>query len=300
MKINEVLKKHSLVPNKYENIGRTSIVDTNSGRYVFKDEKANLDVLYYLRSRNFDYMPNIVNDPLEDNYQLLEHVNDFDIPKEQKILDLIGLTSLLHSKTTHYKEVDINDYEQIYDDINGNLEYLFGYYTDMITLIENKVYMSPSEFLLARNITMIYETLDICKDRLERWHKLIEEKRKQRSVVLHNNLNLDHFIINDNAYLISWDKAKIGNPVFDLYKLYRTHALDFDFSDIFGQYEENYPLMEDERELLFILISMPDIIEFNDTEYNLCKIISNEIDKIYKSNQLPKQLQKTPETANHE
>ncbi len=288
MKINQALKKYSLVPNRYEKLGNVKIVDTNSGRYVYKEKKLNLDIFDYLRTRSFDYMPSIINDPVDDDYQITEYLEDLDIPKEQKVLDMILLVALLHSKTTHYKEVDIDDYEQMYDDLDNNINYLYGYYTDLITIIESKVYMSPSEFLLARNIGTIYQTIDSCKDRLENWHKLVKEKRKQRNVVLHNNLKLDHFIRNENPYLISWDKAKIGSPVFDLYKLYKNHALDFEFSDILREYENHYPLMEDEKELFFILISLPDIIEFNDSEYNTCQKISREIDTIFKSQYITK------------
>ncbi len=283
MKINEALKRYSLTPTRYEKNGKASIIDTNNGRYVYKENKIDLEILNYLKTRNFDYMPKFINDIRNDEYQITEYLDDFDIPKEQKILDLILLVSLLHSKTTHYKEIDLNDFEEIYNDIDNNLNYLYSYYTDIITLIESKVFMSPSEYLLARNISKIYDSIDNCKNRLENWHDQIKNKRKQRNVVLHNNLNLDHFIRNESSYLISWDKAKIGSPVFDLYKLYRKHALDFDFEDILNEYEVHYPLMEDERNLLFVLISMPNLIEFNDTEYNMCIKISREIDMLYKA-----------------
>ena len=286
MKINEELKRYSLVPTRYEKNGKVNIIDTNSGKIVFKESKIDLEILNYLQSRNFDYMPKFINDIRNDEYQITEHLQGFDIPKEQKILDLILLVSLLHSKTTHYKEIDLNDFEEIYDDIDNNLNYLYSYYTDIITLIESKVFMSPSEYLLARNISKIYDSIDNCKNRLETWHDLIQNKRKQRNVVLHNNLSLDHFIRSESSYLISWDKAKIGSPVFDLYKLYRKHALDFDFEDILNEYETHYPLMEDERNLLFVLISMPNLIEFNDTEYNMCVKISKEIDMLYKAESL--------------
>ena len=239
-------------------------------------------------SRHFDYMPKFVNDIHHDDYQITEYVSSFEIPKERQILDLITLVALLHSKTTHYKEVEHNYYEEIYNDIDGNLNYLYGYYTDIITLIESKVFMSPSEYLLARNINVIYSSIDVCRDNLESWHALVKDKRKRRDVVLHNNLKLDHFIRNENSFLISWDKAKIGSPVFDLYKLYRNHALDFDFSEILSEYENNYPLTEDEEALFVTLISMPSLIEFNTSEFEMCKKISAEIDIIYKTSMLTK------------
>jgi len=282
MKINKALKKYSLVPKRYEKKENVRIIDTDKGKYVYKEGKIKNSILDYLKTRSFNYMPKTINNPY-DNYQITEYIEDYDIPKEQKILDMILLVSLLHSKTTHYKEVDINDYEKIYEDLDSNIEYLFSYYDDLMTIIESKVYPSPSEYLLSRNISMVYYAINTAKEKLSHWHNLINEKRKQRNVVLHNNLKLDHFIRNKNSYLISWNKAKIGSPVFDLYKLYKNHALDFDFSDILEEYEKHYPLAEDEKELLFILILLPEKIEFNAPEYEMCKRISREIDTIYKT-----------------
>ena len=289
MKINEVLKKYALVPKKYEKNNSVFIIDTLDRRYVYKKKKPNTLILDYLKTRSFNYLPRLIND-YNDEYQLFEYLEDYDIPKEQKMLDMILLVSLLHSKTTHYKEVDFDDYVKVYDDLNNNIEYLNSYYNDLITLIETKVYMSPSEYLLARNISLIFNSLDENKRRLENYYSLVKEKTSERNVVLHGNLKLEHFIRNEHSYLISWDKAKIGIPVFDLYILYNNHALEFDFRDLLKEYENNYPLKDDERELLFILISMPNIIEFKGCEFEKCKVISEEIDRIYKAMEFTKKV----------
>ena len=126
--------------------------------------------------------------------------------------------------------------------------------------------------------------IDNCSERLEEWHALVKEKKKQRNVVLHNNLSLDHFIRNDKSYLISWDKAKIGNPVFDIYKLYKRHALEFDFSSILREYEKHYPLLREEKELFEVLIIMPDVITFDSNEYENCKQVKHFIDFLDKAN----------------
>ena len=285
MKINEILKNKGIKARRYEKKGKVTIIDTKDKKYVYKEGKIESQILNYLKSRSFEYIPSFLNN-IQDTYQLSEYINDLNIPKEQKMLDLIRLIALLHSKTTHYKEIDLDYYEQIYEDLDGNINYLYIYYTDLITLIESKVYMSPSESMLANNITKIYQTLSKNKERLDKWHTHIKEKRKERRVVLHNNLNLSHFLESDMPYLISWDKAKIGNPVFDIYKLYQNHILDFDFETILNEYEKSYPLLKEERELLFILISMPDLINFKQDEYTNCKVISKMLDKIYKTEML--------------
>jgi formylmethanofuran dehydrogenase subunit D len=282
-KIGDVLRKNSLVALGYENRGNTVVVTTNNGKYVVKKNNVPYDIKNYLRSRNFDYIPNAIYD---DDYIISEYIEGYDIPKEQKIQDIVELTALLHNKTTHYKETDLSYYNELYNDLSDNIEYLTGYYNDLISIIEEKVFMSPSEYLLARNIKVIFENLHLCHDMLEDFYELVKEKRKQRLVVLHNNLDLDHYIRNNNSYLVSWDKAKIGEPIFDIYKLYKKYALDFDFDEILKLYENHYPLFNHERLLLFVLISAPNILSFNQSEYKNCINFSTEIDTLIKTREI--------------
>ena len=217
------------------------------------------------------------------------------------MIDLINLVSLLHNKTTHFKEITEDNYKEIYEDINNNIEHLHSYYEDLITMIETKVYMSPCEYLIARNITKIFETLYFSKKELDNWYDLVKEKTKQRLVVLHNNLELEHFLTNEKKYLISWDKSKIGMPLFDIYKLYKKHALEFEFSEILKLYEKNYPLLEEEKRLLFILISIPQKLELNKSEYENTKEAGKLMDYLYKTEKLisPYYSDKRPENNTH-
>ena len=284
--ISNILKKYDLRAYKYEKNGKAIVTDTNNGKYVVKLKKRNNNNIYqYLNSRSFNYYPRILNSA-NDNYEITEYIEQIDMPSEQKLLDMIDLVTLLHNKTTYYKEATEDDYKKIYEDIKNNIEYLNSYYNDIITVIDSKVYMSPSEYLIARNITKIFSTLYFCEKKIEEWYKMVEKKDKQRVVVLHNNLSLDHFLRSKNAYLINWDKSKIDIPIFDLYKLYKKHALDYDFEILLKHYENKYPLSEDERILFFILISLPEKIEFTDNEFEMCKKISQEIELLYKTEKL--------------
>lgn len=289
--INDFLRKKEYKPRSYKKLGKNYLVETNKGLIVIKPKVENSKIMSYLRTRNFDYYPNIITS--DKNYDLTEYIKEVDIPDEQKIMDLITLTALLHSKTTHYKEVDEDEYKKLYEDISNNIEYLFEYYLDIITIIESKVFMSPSEYLLASNISSIFSSLRYCKVELENWYKLIKEKRKMRVVVIHNNLSLDHYMKNENDYLISWGKSKIDLPIFDLYKLYLKHSLDFDFYEVLKKYESMYPLKEDERKLFLILINLPLKIEFENSNYEMCKRISKELDKLYKSYKLASEYKKS-------
>lgn len=288
--INDLLKKKNIRALSYRKIGNTFVANTNIGKVVIKKNK-NKDYIYdYLKTRNFNYYPEIIE---SDDFIVTRYIEDVDIPKEQKITDLMDLISLLHSKTTHYKEVSEDEYKKIYEDLSNNYEYLYEYYHDLISIIDEKVFMSPSEYLLARNISFIFKSIEVGKTLIQNWLNDIDGLNKMRVVVVHNNLDLSHYIRNSKDYLISWDKSKIDIPIFDLYNLYNNHYLDFDFYELIKEYEHVYPLKNYELELFLILIIMPKKIEFNDNEFNMCIKISHEVDRLYKSEKLIEQYKKS-------
>lgn len=282
-KINEILKEYSIKPHRYTKEGKVIIVDDNKNKYVIKEHfNKNLKIYNYLESRNFNYYPKIINNP-SDDYQITEFIEEYDIPLEQKMIDLVDLVALLHNKTTHFQETTEDTYKEIYEDISNNIVYLNSYYNDLINVIDTKVYPSPSEYLLARNISKIFLSLKFAEHELTEWYEIVKKTNKKRLVVLHNNLDLNHFLRNSNSYLISWDKSKIDMPIFDLYKLYKKVGLDFEFTEILKRYEKNYPLLKEERKLLFILMALPNIVEFTKNEYQNCKEIDKMINFVYKT-----------------
>ena len=281
-KISDLLKKYNLKPIKYEKKGNVLIVTTKDNKYVIKKKIENKDIYDYLYSRNFNYIPKVISDK-NDSYEVKEYIEEVDMPDEQKLYDMVELLSLLHVKTTYFNEVDNFEYQTIYDDLNNNISYLFTHYNDVITLIETKVFMSPSEYLLARNISKIFNRLNEAKYDLDKWYEIVKDKEKTRYVVLYNNLDLSHFIRNETSYFINWDKSKIGMPIFDLYNLYLKNN-NYNFYDLLNKYEEKYPLLDDEKMLLYILIKMPPLNQNFQNEFNNTCNIRKIIDSIDKTN----------------
>lgn len=275
--------------NKLTIKSNAKIIDN---KIVIKNKKNNnLEKTYrYLKSRSFDYFP----EPLliDDRYEAYPYIEDTEEPKDQKAVDLMYLLSLLHNKTTFYREVDIDKNKEIYEDILVRLEYLNNYYTDLITLIEKEVYMSPSSYLIARNINIIFQSIYFAKDSIESWYKKIENNKNERVVNIHNNINLDHYIKSDKPYLISWNKSKIDNPIYDLLSFYQSHYLELNFDDLFHYYESNYPLKEEERILLFTYMAIPPKIDIENNEYKMCIKINKIIDYLYKTSNLIMNYQK--------
>lgn len=255
-------------------------------KVVIKNKKSdNIDSLYsYLKSRSFDYFPlPIMSD---DEYEVYPYLIDTYEPLEQKAMDLIHLISLLHSKTTFYREVDIDKNKEIYESVMDELINLDNFYNDLITMIEKEVYMSPSGYLIARNINIIFGSIYYAKNSLNDWYKIIDNNKNERVVNIHNNISLDHYVKSEKPYLISWNNSKIDSPIYDLLSFYKNHYLDFDFDDLFHVYESSYPLKEEERLLLFTYMAMPFRIEILGDEYEMCIKINKMIEYLYKTSNL--------------
>jgi hypothetical protein len=283
IELETVLKKHNLRTTSYQKKGKAVIIDSNKGKLVLKP-KSDKSIYSYLDARSFSYYPEtIISD---DNYEITPYLENVDMPDDQKMIDLISLVSLLHNKTTYYKNVDYDEYKKNYEELKGNISYLMNYYNDFMSIIESKVFPSPAELLFARNCSIVFASLSYCEKQLDEWYLLVKDKTKRRYAVLHNNLSLDHFIRNKNAYLISWNSSSIGLPVYDLYKLYKKYSLDFDFEMILKKYEQNSPLSEEEKKFFFILISMPDKLIWENSIYQNCKKVRRLIDNLYVAERL--------------
>lgn len=274
-KINELLRNLSIKPIQYEKMGKATIITTKDNKYVVKK---NIHPIYdYLNQRTFQYYPKT---RVEGEYEISEYVEEIAIPEEQKITDLISLVALLHAKTTHYKVVEEYGYQDIYDTIKGNIEYLKKDYDDKMDFAESQIFMSPSLYLLARHITTLYNALYYCQNELEKWYEKVKDLKKIRLVILHNHLSLEHF---RNNQLISWNKAKIGPPIFDLYTLYKNTYYQFPWEELFKQYLTSYPLKEEEKELFYILISLPEPISFSKSEYENVSSVQNCLEYLDKT-----------------
>lgn len=291
------LKKFNIKPVRYTIKNNVYIIDSEGKKYVLKkidnnrNSNDNMNIYTYLSSRSFDYYPRLLNSICD--YEIYEYIEDVATPDEQRILDIINLISLLHNKTTYYKELSIDTFKEKYEDIKKQIDEIEEYYSNQISIIESKKYMSPSEYHLARNITIIFRALDFCKYYLEKWYTSISSKTKIRQVLVHNNLDISHILENKNPYLISWNKAKNDIPIYDFYNLYKKHYLDFDFEDLYSVYNMKYPLTLDEKMLLFILLSIPPKIVLTNDEMENCKNVNLSLEYIYKTEKLIK-----PDTLN--
>lgn len=274
-------------PYKVSVKGNTKIFNCTNGNYVIKNKK-NKDIkeLYkYLSSRSFKYYPKLIEDN-RDEVNVFEYVEDNSIDSEQKLIDLINLVSLLHSKTSYYKEITNDKIKEIYEELLGRVEYMEEYFNNIIYSIEDNVFISPSGNLLLINSNKIFSSLTFLKNEIEEWYKISIDTNKMRVCLVHNNLELDHYIKNENEYLISWDNYIIDSPILDIVKLYKSVYLNMDFSNPLKIYMEKFPLNDNEKKLLFIMLVMPNEINLTNNELKNISIIRKYLDYVYKTENL--------------
>lgn len=279
MKTNEIsklLKKHDIKVFSYKKENDFYVVDTNKGKFFVYENINNKYIYNYLNTRSFDNYPKIL---IDDNYKISKYIEDTDIPDEQKYNDLIDLVSSLHSKTKFNKRVINDEYNNIYEKLERNYNYLFDYYNKIIDIIDHKIFLSPSDYLIARNIGLVFDSLDLGKNYLEELKEDTEKVDKMKVSIINNNLTLSNFRRSDKSYLINWNKAKIDIPIFDLYNFFQNNY-NVDYFEILKRYEKKYPLQDIEKKLLFVLLLMPNLIDFNTSEYNMCKNIRINMNKL--------------------
>lgn len=263
------------------------IFNCTEGNFVIKNKKnKDINELYkYLNSRSFNYFPKLISDNRED-VNVFEYIEDVSIDDEQKLLDVINIISLLHSKTSYYKEITNDKVKSIYETLLGRVEFMEDYFNNLIFEAEDNVFISPSKSLFLNNSSKIFESLSFLKREIEEWYKISIDSNKTRVSIVHNNLSLDHFIKNENDYLISWDNYIIDTPIIDIVKLYKKVYLNMDFSEPLRIYMEKFPLNDNEKKLLFIMLVLPDEITFTKNELENVYIVRKYLDYVFKTENL--------------
>jgi len=266
--------------------GKVTILETMSGTIVVKEKENSMtDVYQYLSSRNFYAFPKLIENS-RDGVHVFEYVTDTKLPKEQKAQDMMGVLASLHQKTTYYKTVSQDTYQEIYDMILSNILYLKQYYDGLFDLYYGEIYQSPSHYFLMRNCFKIFSSLDFAQHELDLWFDLVKDEKKQRVCFIHNNLSLDHYLKNEQDYFISWEKSKIDSPVLDFVLFYQREFFDLDFATLFQKYQEKFPWNEAEKKLFFLIISLPQKVPFTEDEFENCRILRECLDYLYKTEEL--------------
>lgn len=274
-------------PKKITIKGNVYILTLDDNKKVVLKEKSDnvIRAYNYLKSRELYFYPTLL-DKNRDNYFLYDYIEEDNIITEQKSLDLAKLIGLMHAKTSYFKDVDKSKYDTIYDDINNNLNYLKEYYSNLYDAVIFKEFYNPFENLFMDYYSKIDSAISFSLNELDKWHSIILNKDKQRVSLIHNNLDLSHFIKSDRDYIISFDKSKIDTPILDLVTFYKREYDRINFEEFFEKYLYSFNLNDDELKLFFTFISMPWEIKVTDNIFADTSNLSTMINYLNKTESL--------------
>ena len=251
-------------PSKITISGKSKIIDTSEGKFVLKKKNKDIKSLYdYLNSRSFNSFPELV-DELDDEY-VYKALSEPSVPIEQKSTDMARLLANLHTKTAYFKDVSQDKIKEIYENIVSNILHIDSYYETLFNNLEIKDVLLPSELVLLEGRSKMKSLMEFLSNEAETWYKLVSDKTKERVVYCHNNLSIDHYI---NNSFISWDNYTVDTPVLDLINLYHNDFGKYNYSNFLDKYLKLFDLLDEEKHLLFLMISFPIPLNMGSNEMN--------------------------------
>lgn len=268
---------------KYKNKAKIIVEEDRS--YVIKSKKKDLKELYdYLELKGFTSFPKVLEE--DENNVRYEYIESVYVTDDERGKELIKTVADLHYRTTYFKDVSRKKYKEIHYKITNNIDYLKDYYNKLIEKIDSTEYMSPYDYLIARNYSIIMSALMYAEREINSWYKLVQNKDTERVSVIHNNIRTSHFIKGDKGYLLNWDYSVVDTPILDLYKFYKKEYKNYNFKSLLKEYNNSFSLNEEEIKLLSVLISIPDKIELQNNVLNSVRAAKNILDYIYITNNL--------------
>ena len=291
IRIQDCLKNIKI--NKISYLKDYIVITSSDHKYLIKPKDSNKkNVFDYLRSINYPYYVELENNP-NDYYEIYPYYDDLVKDKSQKAKEMIYALISLHLKTINYKEYNTDKIKEIYETQNKIIDERIKYYLDLQDYIDELEYPLPEYYLLIKNISKIYKLLNISKLKIDSWYKNINNKIRESLLIKKTNLN--NFRYGEKSYFIDLKDMKKGLIISDFVEFYKQEALNVDMKYLFSIYNSKIDLTNNELDILYSLISIPQKIEIKKSHYentiNVRKIIDYTektiefISEEYKKNQ---------------
>ena len=288
-KIKDIIKNERI--KKVERIDNLLVVETESNKYCIKEKngKGVQNLFKYLSSKDFN---NYLNIEINNNYQISRFINQNIVEDNEKLTILVYLISMLHTKTTYYENINLDEIKKIYEELTDHIFEVKKHYEDLVDKNDILLYPPPSMFWLMNNISIILKSLDMSKFYLDKWYEIIKDKQRIRKVTIHNNLKLSNLLTGDNYYLINWDKSIKASPIYDIESLFKNNYEIIDMVDIYNLYISKYQLFDEEVYLLMSRLLLINELELGDNEFQNTIAVNQKIYYLEKINEFLKNSMK--------
>ncbi len=270
---------------KYSYIKNLRFLQLRDQKVVIKPKKKyNLELIYHYLD---DHHVNNYLKPLQmtKEYLIFPYVEKSMLTPDEKAKKMLYNLSLWQSKTTIHEKMNVDNIKEKYESYKNRIRYLDAYYHDLQDMIETKVYMAPSEYLLIRNMTMIYHSLYQANAILDKWYEKMQTKKTQRRVYCHGQCELSHFLGHDHGYFISLEKAHLGEVSEDFSYFFHHDFKHVDMISTFDFYQHKYPFLEEERLYLYLNMILPEAIDIYPSSLKKCQELVYFFEKMKTTNE---------------
>ncbi|TLS39222.1 spore coat protein YsxE [Pseudalkalibacillus caeni] len=284
-KYSSLLFQYDLYPERVIKKKNVLKVFTKNGTYALKKTKltrsqaewlfhvherlAYIGYKYYIPLYRTKYGDPFVFDQYN-TYYLMPWVED-DRHYANREAMMISNLAALHNQTVkeqeYSEEIISNSYQQLTKRWEGRQLEMERY----IESVEKRVYLSPFEQSFVTNFHRLMHMTDKARNHLYQWQQKVKEKKRYRSVLCHGRVSPGHFIIHQGkGFFINFDHAVLDTPVRDLAYFLRSSMRAANWNerkakDWFTQYQERFPLYEEEKSLLASYLTYPEIV-FNSVD----------------------------------
>ncbi len=258
--------------NKIEKIDNLTIINGRS--CIKKGNKDTIDILNYLKSKDFN---NYIDTKYEKGNLIRQYIEEIKISDEDKISELMYIISLLHNKTTFYKNMSLDEIKEYYETETDKIIENKMFYEKLCEKNDSNLFMPPSMNLLVDKISLFLISFDTSKYYLDKWYSIIKDKKRKRVVMNHNNLKISNFIVGEYPYLINWDNSIIDSPVIDIVSLFKNNYKIIDMEDLSNLYNSKYQLLEEEKYLLYSKLFKVEKLELSNNEILNTRNVYNKV-----------------------
>lgn len=259
--MNNFLNDLNIKPYKYNYINKALIIYSDK-IYVLKKNSHKDKTYKYLDGISFD---NFIKPIKKDNLNyLFNYLEDYSPDSDSKMINLVEVLSVLHSKTSEFKELNLDRVKEIVEKCNEKINYLEEYYNNLEDTLNESIFYKPYVYTYLRNVSKIYYNLDFSKYLVKLFYDEALKNNKYKESLILGKVRADNFI---NDKFTNFDHSTFKSPIYDLIDLYKEYYDSYDFQNLYKVYKSNYHLNKLEELYFFLMISILYKISFKSDSY---------------------------------
>ena len=250
--------------DRLEIFSKYVLVYSDKDIFLIKSHNIDIDKLFrYFKVINF--VGYIYPIKVTDDYELYRYYSDCSLDVYDKAKEIINTLVDLHTKSYSFFEYSPSEKEKIYDLYNEKIDKCFSYYLNLQDSIEEMEIIKPSYYLLLNNVSKFYKLLNLSKNYLDKFYN--SDNNHYREALLVGNTVFSNFSFSDKKYFIDWDESRRDLLVWDFIFFYKENYKYIDAIGLYDYYNSKISLSDNELNLFFTIISIPEVIDFSGTEF---------------------------------